>query len=103
MGIPASRGLWVQALQAGSQGNQVASRNLQRWPQEIERAAPGTSLCIVQLCPSLGRTCSRGEGNRELYEVKHGEGREVDLAEVTGLECHTALDRDPGLMGEISS
>ena len=22
-------------------------------------------------------------------EVKHGDGREVDLAEVTGLECHT--------------
>lgn len=71
MDIPASRGLWVQALQAGSQGNQVASRDLQRWPQDMARGGEGSPrepvYTFIQLCPSLGRTCSRGEGTRELY------------------------------------
>lgn len=41
-GHPTQQRRWVQALQAGSQGKQGASRGLQRWPQEMARGGGGS-------------------------------------------------------------
>ena len=65
MGIPASRGRWVQALQAGSQGKRGASRGLQRWPQEVARRGGGSPTGQSAPCPTVafsGQTLQQGRG-----------------------------------------
>lgn len=65
MGIPASRGRWVQALQAGSQGKRGASRGLQRWPQEVARRGGGSprgQSVRCQTVPCSGQNLQQGRG-----------------------------------------
>ena len=65
MGIPASRGRWVQALQAGSQGKRGASRGLQRWPQEVARRGGGSPRGQSVRCPTVpfsGQNSQQGRG-----------------------------------------
>lgn len=84
----------MQALQAGSQGKQGASRGLQRWPQEMARGGGGSprgpvcALLWAELAAGArgAEDCTESKPHLSLYPVisvtyhlqeeKHWEGKQ---------------------------